>query len=767
MANSDVKVIQSNNLDTGAGDETNNSSTVDVGKNSNNEAGTADISLPLPNELEDFVSYNYIFTLSCLTDEEVAAPDETYRIADPTIVLLRSGGGADGVDIPPEADLGQVEYYIDNLEVNSIIAHNRKTKQSNATSISFNVVEPFSMGLFLQELRVAAQQAGHDNYLESPFLLTVEFKGWDEDGEYLEKKHLRRMYPFKLVDINFNVTEGGSVYNVKAIPWVEQGQTDEIQSLKTDIKLTGRTVKEILQTGLYSLHAALNSREQERRKKQEITTANEYIIAFPETRDQKTFQDNESSDNAGTKSTTLNWKPTSAVNVPELYKSGINEKEPLVPGFTDDLQNAEKSILGIMVNRSNLGEIARKFAESVFTTNEIAESKLVDSFLDGTKKPFGRPRFAELDDKDGVYERGKVQVSDNLSVLTFKVGTTIQEIIEEVIILSDYGRKISEATPDRHGMIPWFRVDVEVYNLKDIEQEKQTGKPPKLYVYRVVPYRTHISRYQSASEPSLTNALRKECAKEYNYIFTGANDNILNFDINFNKAFYLAAQPFGGSDKGSVKSYEEDARAGNQTEKHRPPTPGNAQTESQSGAKTTEENPKPQTGSVGGGQGDKIRTGIARDFNDALLNSPVDLINTTMTIWGDPYFIVDSGFGNFHAVPNMDFINLNEDGTMNYQDSEVHIIVNFRTPFDTSVENGFVDFHKSGLEDTSAFSGIYQVISVLNSFSDGQFTQQLKMIRIRNQEGIDTKQKADPKKGVARTAVDILYDEVINSGGYI
>ena len=764
MADSDIQVI--NNNEFSSNDTNSNGATTDINNNGNAE----EYMLPFANELEDFVSYNYIFTLSALTDEETADPKSTYRKNDPKIVLIRSGGGADGVDIPAEAALGSVEYFIDNVEINSLITHNRKTKQSNATSIRFNVTEPFSMGLFLQELRVAAKKARGEksNYLEAPFLLTVEFKGWDNDGVYLEKKHLRRMFPLKFVDINFNVTEGGSIYNVTALPWTEQGQTEEVQAIKSDIKIYGRNVKEILQTGAYSLHSLLNSREQLRRQKGEITTANEYVIAFPKNSLDPTFTNGEALDNFGTQSSALSWRGTGAVDVTELYQSGIYEKDTAgLSEFTDDLTNPEKSLLGIMVKRSNLGEVARNFAENKSTDNKIGKSLLVDSFLDGNKKPFARPRFSELDDKDGIFERGKIQVSDNISVFTFKTGTTIQEIIEEVVIQSSYGRNISSSYPDVHGMIPWFRVDLEVYNLKDDAQEVNTGKPPRLYVYRVVEYKTHISRYQSSSEPSVSAQLRKQCAKEYNYIYTGVNDNVLDFDISFNKAFYLAAQPFGGADKGSVKSYEQDSRAGAINQTYRPPTPGNSATDSSSGSKTGEENAKPQTGSVGGGQPDKISTGVARDFNDALLNSPVDLVNTTMTIWGDPYFIADSGYGNYHAIPSQEFINLNEDGTMNYQDSEVHILVNFRTPFDTNVDKGFMDFNDVGLNDTTAYSGIYQVISVVNSFSEGLFTQKLKMIRIRNQEGVDTKQKADPEKGVARISADVLNTAAGNAGGGI
>ncbi len=45
-----------------------------------------------PNPLEQFASFNYVFTLGCLSEFELAFPDLTYRRRDPGIVILRSGG---------------------------------------------------------------------------------------------------------------------------------------------------------------------------------------------------------------------------------------------------------------------------------------------------------------------------------------------------------------------------------------------------------------------------------------------------------------------------------------------------------------------------------------------------------------------------------------------------------------------------------------------------------------------------------------------------
>ena len=92
--------------------------------------------------------------------------------------------------------------------------------------------------------------------------------------------------------------------------------------------------------------------------------------------------------------------------------------------------------------------------------------------------------------------------------------------------------------------------------------------------------------------------------------------------------------------------------------------------------KLLQEKLKAGTGGLGGTELNSVQTAIARDFNDALVNSPVDLITANMTIMGDPYYIADSGMGNYSAGTTP-IINITEDGTMDYQSSEVDVLINF------------------------------------------------------------------------------------------
>jgi hypothetical protein len=239
-----------------------------------------------PNPLEQFASYNYIFTLGCLSDDELNFPDFTYRRRDPNVVILRSGGGPTPGSATAYDTNGKTEYFIDDVEIETIVAGNENTRSTNATSLSFNVTEPYSMGLFLQSLQVAAKRARGplSNYIEAPYLLTVEFKGYDDAGNFIHASNLRRMFPLKFVDIQFEVTEGGSQYAVQAIPYQEIALTDETQTSHTETQFSGATVAEMLQTGAKSFTKILNDRQLLKEDAKQVGKGDQYIIVFPNTK---------------------------------------------------------------------------------------------------------------------------------------------------------------------------------------------------------------------------------------------------------------------------------------------------------------------------------------------------------------------------------------------------------------------------------------------------------------------------------------------------
>jgi hypothetical protein len=97
-----------------------------------------------------------------------------------------------------------------------------------------------------------------------------------------------------------------------------------------------------------------------------------------------------------------------------------------------------------------------------------------------------------------------------------------------------------------------------------------------------------------------------------------------------------------------------------------------------------------------------------------------------MDIVGDPYWLTGNGLGNYTAPEVPGFLNIRKDGSVNYQNGEVDMAINFRTPIDINQTTGLYNMAVAG---SSQFSGIYRVQKVTHRFQNGQFTQTIKANR--------------------------------------
>ena len=698
---------------------------------------------PWENELEKFISYSTIFTLSCLTTEEINLPDFSYRKNPPTHVILRSGGtGSDKVKTLQESNSGTVEYYIDDVEMKSLITHSRITKQSRAMRIGFKVFEPYSMGMFNETLQVAAVAAGHKNYLKAPFLLSMKFIGWDDDGRPQVAKQSERHFPIRLMSSKFSVTDQGSTYDVIATPYNHIALADKTQQVKTDVSLKGKTVQELLQTGADSLATILNTRLLKKEEAKQVPKAEKYVIMFPtktsSLAESMLLDATESSAGATISPSEGTVKELGEERKQELFESIGGLLNSTVPA---DFQAKIDKLLGITITRSEVGESIRTFAEKPENVNPIGKSKMVKAANESGNVPCTAASTAKVkNEKDqgtgvAVICKSKVQISPDVRTFQWAPGIKIQDIIEEIVLASEWGRGIKDRMeqPDQYNMVDWFKIDAQVYNIDDSKTVDAKGDSPKVFVYRVMPYKVSASKWAAPSkaQPDLT-ALNKEAAKEYNYIYTGENKDILDFDIRFDAAYYVAI----GAARGQNSAAEKKAGQGEMVAGPFPylskSNPGDSDKISKSGSAQVDDTHTNSTGKSGGGGKEHVETQLARNFNDAVIDSPADMIQVELKIWGDPYYLADSGMGNYIAPPTA-YINMTKDGSMNYENCEVDIRLNFRTPFDYG-DDGFMEFPAIGQQPVKAFSGLYQVIQVASSWSGGEFTQTLSLIRRRNQE---------------------------------
>lgn len=679
---------------------------------------TADIQPPLPNILNYYTSYNYVFTLSVLTADQLNFPDQTYKKGIYGPLILRSAGGAPDSELVPTA-YGKYDFYIDNVNMKATMGFDKVTGNTNNYDINFTIIEPYSMGLFWESLQTAAAYAGYANYMDVPLCLTIEFKGhiMDNETQLLNQQidNSKRDFVIKIKNVDMKVSGKGSVYSVEGYPQNYQAFSTQFNQVKEDVNIKCNdggpfTVQSLLQTGDNSLQKHLNDYFQRQVEKKQVQIANQILILFPTDISSSSGNASKNNDERSDKNATVN--PTSTNSNDAVYKK-----------------------LGVTAGTGKNTTLVQATGDS--SVNKIGQASLGFNPLNKGDTPF-LPDDAVYDEKTGIYKRGNLTINYSNSDFRFNQGSSVVDMINQVILISDYGRNaLNESNRTAEGQIWWWRVETELYTLA--AEDQITGMRPKLVVYRVVPYKvdSHYVLPANAKRPKLEN-LKKQALKEYNYIYTGKNIDVLDFNIEFKVGFIKPAAA-----DGNKNSPERDlapatgAAANNQSLEDQKRTiisqsvKGYDPTSQLTPTSISPTLISTSTANQGGAGFDKASTAAARQFQDMITNG-FDMINLNLKILGDPYYIADSGVGNYTAKGVAKFDNITADGSINYQNGQPVVSVNFRTPIDINMDTGYYNF--GGTRPIKQFSGLYTVLSVTTEFVKGKFIQNLELIRIPGQD---------------------------------
>lgn len=699
-----------------------------------NSASAKPQQLPrIENPLHKFTSANHVFTLCALTLDEVNFPDETIMVQPPKYVAAKSAGGSSR-----ETQLNngsRLEFFIENLEIDAIVHSNPTTGHTKGTTLNFNVAEPFSLGLFLSNLQLqVAQAAGTPdaNYLTHPMALIIETKGAvDQELSILERAQLRKVLPIQLMKVDFSNSNGLSNYSVQAVIYNDIAFSDQYQTIPTDVELKGETLEEMIFSGKQSLAKYLNEKNLDNKpgffaqlvgKKAKPISMRDYIFLFP----------------------------NKEQNVSQAIKRGAEQSNKIVQVDTGDLN---PSGYGYNVSKT-FGNLFRDlsystkegFSGRANNPNVIGQSRMITDYLNNSSdagknfKDDDSTEFPEYyDKKTKSYSRGSAKIDFHNKLIAFKKGTAIVKIIEDLILCSEYGQSILKRKKESDtGLINWFTIIPGRYVFNDEAIKKQYNMNPEVIMFRIVPYAVPDDKFMAPDEVSRIPSLDYLVRKQYDIIYTGQNKDVIDFNVEFNSAFFTALQ----NDLGNNSPNNKDSA-------------DSSVTKDKKSAKLTTANNSytPVNPAIGfgdprgrdGGNAETLELRFARQFNEAILNSDVDLVKLTLNIVGDPYYVPQSGLGNYlskgyYSLSDQPELFLDGDANANFLAGVVLTKVNFRTPVDIDGDGSmaFTDIKEdkaktSGteLQTLGEFSGFYYPIKVRSSYAGNKFVQEIEMIRVK------------------------------------
>ena len=646
---------------------------------------------PYENILEQFASYVPLWTMACLTPQQFNDP-RTYR-GNPTAlknIVFASAGRFDAQRVATSN--GTPEYFVDNFAMDSMLGGSQHSGWTNVTAFTFEVFEPYSMGLFLQSLQVAAVNSGYPTYLnDCPYLLKLEFLGFKDDGSvFAGTEMLAKYFTIKITEVSFSVNEGGSKYTVKAAPFHHTGFSDVVSTLPTDIMVTGEQVNEVLVSGEQSLCVALNTQQLQMVNEGQQQYPDLFEVVFP-----VDFSD------------PIGLNPGQNI---EVLKSMADPKQQV----KQRIPPSQRNVLATNFGDGAIGAASMGFGPAS-GGNYLFK-------LDGDVR----------DEATGRIKRDFLTIDPKQRGFTFTQGQKISTIIERIVQSSKYCVDNIKPENIKDGMVSWYRIDVQIQLL---EYDPKRNVRAKKYVYRVVPYKTSIDKIKNPAAATPGEAkLQRIIAKRYDYLYTGQNNDIIKFDLNFNGMFFTGALPRPPQQNQTVVNPDTNAAADDKKVAATVQSGSNpVGVASVNGAPSVKPDKDINTQSA---SGDKtVEQMVVDTFNKAFQYSSSDMVNVELEIIGDPYYLSDSGINSNHFTAPGPSDMINSDGSMNWEGSQIFVYITWRNPIEpnlgTTGKGGLFNFPNGG--GVTPFSGIYHVSQVNHKFSDGKFTQTLKLQRQHGQ----------------------------------
>ena len=702
-----------------------------------------------PNPLRVFASYTYNLSLELTTpqmyNKMLEGNPTKYDVNDWVPIIASGGTGPNKAQWPKGQGKKYFtkDFYIDDLTMKGIVGQSADARGTNIQEFHFKITEPYGMS-FIEELHDFTKDGLKEkNYLELPWMLKVRFIGYDDNGKLIEGgERLTKYLPIKINQMNVTVTSAGAIYDCTAIPYGAQAQGDKYGRLGKDIELKGKTLVDIChgKAAVVVPDKAGDTKDATIKGKDPAEAA---IMGLAEvmTKDSEAL----------TKPKDPAKPDTAAQNVADQYEIEFIKTTVSYGDKTEDIDIGTF----LLASPEDITKAQTPMAKPPVETNGS------DSKVDTAAMGQNLLAYQYLS-KDVP----KVDIDTKTAVVKFKAGSGIFDILSQLIQNSKYvtdqvaefreaynkAIKIEDAAKRAEELkslskpIKWFKL---IPDIRLLEYDDKRSVYAKKIIIKVIPYLIDDARVPFAPKQSPASRV----VKNYDYLFTGNNSEVINFALTFNTA-YMQYNTTNYDTKAMSSGSKKPSETEEVNREQTTPTPVNV---------AVSKVPSPGAPSSPRGIG-QLTPDRARSADmSASIYSKADLVNLDIDIMGDPDFIKQDDI--FYKPQQGDVADVAIAGGpgqpegIRFDSGQIYARVNFLTPQDYDDNSGIMILGDKKDEKTyrrSVFSGIYNVQQVDVTLSGGKFTQKLTGMRVEEEEAklVDKAPPPAQANTTAKTADD-------------
>jgi hypothetical protein len=648
---------------------------------------------PRPNKLHAYANYTYRIEWHILTidDYNNIIENNVYDSQGNNSILMATGG-------INNADRNQkfpYDFYMDNFEIETLVGLNKHIKASNATSISFTVTEPYGVTL-IERLILAAAQAGiKASVVQQPYLLKIYFQGYNDDGDYKKITEIPdKMIPFKITALELNITAAGATYEIGGVPYHDAALEDIDAYVPYEMEIESDNIKKMLGDG------------------------GKVITVIKSKSPKRTVELTE--DLGGIRSGT------------HTVEGAKEEVEQRTNGLVEIVNKYQRELVE-KGKQEHADIIAFKWDE-IFTDDKVKMIPWKEYQALASKEMFKNIQEASLSNVSNTFSPTKLNSSKYLIPKDKPFLTIVDNLMKTTEYARQQLKEFENIQKDQKvknpNVLKWWKI-IPIVKLGKWDQRR--NKYQRTITYTITPYEI---RGLNSTEVPLSDITP---TKAYNYLYTGDNQDILEFNININ-AMYQQSKAV------TIVNVDGELLVENQLLEKK--TPKSATTTAFSNPPTTISLMKATDISNADKTRDAIETIATQLYNQS---SQADFITANFQIIGDPDFIKqDQLFYGPNKLPKGKL----PGESIPFDTGDQFADINILTP--AGIDPLTDEMKVSGKNTRSIFGGVYKIMGVVNQFMSGNFTQQIETVRVNNQEGDATPTEA--------TNLSVKTKEIIDSG---
>lgn len=641
--------------------------------------------VPQPNVLDQYASYTYTASLYLMKPENYKILVSQKKKIFPASQLLFQSAGA------PTAGRNAFfsdDFYIDKIELKSVITGKGTNAAHSSTQISMTVIEPNGITL-LTNLDKAVQaylgtpEKKKSNFGSQIYLLVIRFYGYDDQGNLVRGgttateqdatggAFVEKFYPLSIHSIKFKVANKLVEYEITGTsPSYTIATGSSRGTIPYNVELGGITVKDALTgpTVITPVREATPGR------------------LTPDELNQRARANGVSAEGDEPIPDTVPPAPPNAATAP-------NPKLTIRQGLMTALNQYQEDLV----------------RQEVYTYPDTYSVEFVNASLEQAKiqvkKPAKKSGSPPIKGTAADQKNPEKQSYDPTSrIISVTAGMQVVQFIDQVLRNSTYindqalvrvdeytQRQLPNGTPAEN--VAWYKISLQAVPSKYDPKRNDYAYDIK-YVISIYRLSDLVSNYFQVPK-------YKGVHKQYNYWFTGENTQVLSYEQSYNALYTSTLSGKGGQLGGSVVN---DA---------------------------IKANFQPRSGENSQGAEGRVNE-IAANAADYLFN-PSDLAVATVNIVGDPAWLQQ---GEAFALPGKAGFTFNPflaDGTINYEAQQILFEILINTPRDYDLDTGIIDpntrstvFDNPKRPGATRQSYVYIAHQCVSEFNKGKFTQTIK-----------------------------------------